>query len=125
MRQILCLVLVSLLVFQLSPAAFGADSLASQISGMPTGTDIEVLLKSKQTLRGGRGEVTASGFTLLNPSAGNGQIAFDDVASVKQLNKKSHTKRNVLIIVGIAVVAVAVAVVIYAKSCPLGCNTHY
>jgi hypothetical protein len=125
MRQVLSLVLISLLVCPLGPVAFGADNLAKQISGMPTGTDIEVRLKSKQTLRGGRGEVTASGFTLLNPSAGNRQIAFDDVASVKQVNKKSHTKRNVLIIVGIAVVAVAVAVVIYAKNCPLGCNSHY
>lgn len=68
--------------------------------------------------------MSGSGFTLINPSAGDRQIAFDDVASVKQLTKKSHTTRNVLIVVGIAIVAVAVAVVIYAKHCPVGCG-HY
>ena len=125
MRQALSLVLVWLLAMQLSPVAFGADDVTAQITGIPAGTNIQVRLKDKQTLRGTRGDVSGSGFTLVNAGGGDRQIAFGDVASVKQLNKKSHTKRNVLIIAGIAVVAVAVAVVIYAKNCPLGCNSHY
>ena len=67
------------MVAQLGPAAFGADSVTSQITGMPPGANIEVRLKNKQTMRGARGEVSGSGFTLLNPSAGDRQIAFDDV----------------------------------------------
>lgn len=125
MRQALSVLLVWLLAAQLGSAAFGAEDITAQIARMPAGTSIEVRLKDKQTLRGTRGDVSGSGFTLLNPGGGDRQIAFGDVASVKQLNKKSHTKRNVLIIAGIAVVAVAVAVVIYAKNCPLGCNSHY
>ena len=59
--------------------------------------------------------MSASGFTLIDPSGGNRQIAFDEVASVKQLTKKSHTKRNVLIGAGIAVaVVIAVGVAIAA-----------
>lgn len=124
MRQVLSLALILPMIAELGPAAFGTDNVASQIAGMPTGSSIEVHLKNKQILRGARGDVSDSGFTLMNPSTGDRQIAFNDVASVKQLTKKSHTKRNVLIVVGIAIVAVAVAVVIYAKNCPLGCG-HY
>jgi hypothetical protein len=124
MRQALCLALALLMMMRLGPAAFGADSATIQIAGIPTGANIEVRLKNKQTLRGTRGEVSSSGFTLVTAGAADRQLAFDDVTSVK-LNRKSHTKRNVLIVAGVAVVAVTVAVVIYAKSCPLGCNTHY
>jgi hypothetical protein len=125
MRQTLSLVLAFLMVAQLGPAAFGADNVTSQITGMPTGTNIEVRLKDKQTLRGTRGELSGSGFTLANPSAGDRQIAFDDVASVKQVGKKSHTTRNVLIVVGIAVVVVAVVVAVHFKNCGvLGCGSH-
>ena len=98
MRQVISFVLVLLMVTRLGPAAYAADSVTSQITGMPTGTNIEVRLKNKQTLRGARGEVSGSGFTLLNPTVGDRQIAFDDVTSVKQSNKKSHTTRNVLIV---------------------------
>ena len=117
MRQTLSLVLVLLMVTQLGPAAFGADSVRSQITGMPTGANIKVRLKDQQTLRGTRGEVTDSGFTLVNPGAGDRQLAFDDVSSVKQLNRHPHTLRNVLIIWGIVVVGVAGALAI-------DCGTH-
>lgn len=120
--QTLSLVLVLLMMTQLGPAASGADSVTSQITGMPSGANIEVRLKNKQTLRGTRGEVSGSGFTLLNPDAGDRQIAFDDVIAVKQVNKKSHTTRNVLIIVGIGVVVAVAVLAIHIKNCPLGCN---
>jgi hypothetical protein len=113
------------MVTHLSPAAFSADNVTSQIAGIPTGPNIEVRLKNKQTLRGTKGEVSSSGFTLLNPGHGDRQLAFDDVTSMKQLSKKSHTTRNVLIIVGIGVVVAVAVLAIHIKNCPLGCNTHY
>jgi hypothetical protein len=125
MRQALALALVLLMVMHLGPAAFGADNVTSQIAGIPTGANIEVRLKNKQTLRGTRGAVSSSGFTLLNPSAGDRQLAFDDVTSIKPLSKKSHTTRNVLIVVGIGVVVAVTVVAIHIKNCPLGCNAHY
>ena len=124
MRQVLALALVLLMVMHLGPAAFGADNVTSQIAGIPTGANIEVRLKNKQTLRGTRGAVSSSGFTLLNPGAGDRQLAFDDVTSVKQLSKKSHTTRNVLIIVGVAVVVLAVVVGVALRCGPFGCNSH-
>jgi hypothetical protein len=119
MRQVLSLLLVWLLVMQLGPAAFGADDVSGQITGMPAGTSIEVRLKDKQTLRGTRGDVAGSGFTLLSPGGGDRQIAFGDVASVKQLNKKSHTTRNVLIVVGIGIVVVVAVFAAYVKTHPI------
>jgi hypothetical protein len=60
----------------------------------------------------------------LNPGNGDRQLAFDDITSVKQLSKKSHTTRNVLIIVGIGLAVAVTVVAIYIKNCPLGCG-HY
>ncbi|MBI2681120.1 MAG: hypothetical protein HYX25_08970 [Candidatus Solibacter usitatus] len=121
MRQALSFVLALLMVSQMGPVALGADSVTNQITGMRAGTNIEVHLKNKQTLRGARGEVSGSGFTLLNSGAVDRQLVFDDVASVKQLDKKSHTTRNVLIVVGIGLVAAVAVVAIHVKKCPLGC----
>ncbi len=124
MRQVICLALVLLMMTHLGSTAFGADYVTSQIAGIPTGANIEVRLNNKLTLRGARGEVATSGFTLLNPGTGDRQLAFDDVTSVKQLSKKSHTTRNALIVVGIGVVVTVAVVAIHIKNCPLGCNTH-
>jgi len=116
-RQTLSLVLVFLMVMQFGPAVFGADSVRTQITRMPTGANIEVYLKDQQMLRGMRGEVTDSGFTLENPSAGNRRIAFGDISSVKQIKRKTHSTRNVLIILGVVFVAVLGALAI-------DCATH-
>ena len=104
MPQTLSLVLVLLMVMQLGPTAFGADSVRSQITRMPTGANIEVHLKDQQILRGMRGEVTDSSFALETLSTGNRQIAFGDVSSVKQIKRKTHSTRNVLILLGIVIV---------------------
>ena len=56
-----------------------------------------------------------SGFVLVDARSGERQIAFDDVASVKPLNKRSHTTRKVLIGVGIAAAVAVVAAVVWAK----------
>jgi hypothetical protein len=111
MRQTVSLVLVLALLTHFGSAASGAESVASQITGIQVGTSVELRLKNKQTLRGTRGEVSASGFTLANPNGGNREITFDEVASVKQLTRKSHTTRNILIGVGIGVVVLVVVVV--------------
>ena len=89
----------------------------SQVAGIPTGANIEVRLKDQQMLRGLRGEATDSGFTLENPSAGNRQIAFGDISSVKQIKRKTHSTRNVLLILGVVFVIVLGAFAI-------DCATH-
>ena len=64
--------------------------------------------------------MSTSGFTLVD--AGEHQIAFDDVASVKQLTKKSHVTRNVLIGLGIGVAAVGITAGIIFRCGSFGCN---
>jgi len=119
-RRILSLVLVLLMVMQVEPAVLGADDVRTQITRMPLGGNVEVQLKDQQMLRGMRGEVTDSGFTLESLSAGNRQIAFDDVSSVKQIKRKTHATRNVLIFVGVVVGVIAVVLGVFA----IDCATH-
>ena len=120
MRQTLSIGLALLMAIQAGPAAFGEDNVAHQLASMPAGTIIDVQLKSKETLRGTKGNASSSGFTLRNPTVGDRQVAFDDITSVKRLNQKSHTIRNVLIVVGIAVVVVVTVLAIHIKNHPLG-----
>jgi len=88
-------------------------NVATQVAAMPEGAKIELRLKTKETLRGARGPVS---------DATDRQIAFDDVLSVKLY--KSHTTRNVLIIVAIGVVVTVGIIAAVALRCaPLGCNT--
>ena len=105
-----------LMLTRLASAAPDTASIRAQIVGMPLGTRIELRLKDKQKLRGARGAVSDSGFTLVDARSGERQIAFDDVASVKHVNAKSHTGRNILIGVGIGVGAVAIVIVALAHS---------
>jgi hypothetical protein len=123
MRQALSLALVLLMVTRLGPTAFGADNVTNRITGMATGTNIEVRFKDKHILRGAGGEVAGSGFTLLNRGAGDRQINFDEVTSVKQLDKKSHT-RNVLIVAGVAVAVFALVVLVRVRAVQ-GLAGHY
>jgi len=124
MRQALSVGLVVLMMTQLCPASFVADDVSSQIARIPAGAEMEIHLKDKQVLHGTRGEASSSGFTLVNPAAGDRQIAFTDVSSVKQLTRKSHKTRNILIITGVAVVVVATVLAIHIKNCPLGCGGY-
>ena len=68
--------------------------------------------------------MAGSGFTLLNPGAGDRQINFDEVTSVKQLDKKSHTTRNVLIVAGVAVAVFALVVLVRVRAVQ-GLAGHY
>jgi hypothetical protein len=119
-RQPVSLFLTLLMVL---PAAFGQQSITSQITAMPTGTKIELRLNDGKTMRGARGPLSDAGFTLVTSNAGARQIAFNDVASVKQL--KSHTTRNVLIGVGIGVAALGITAGIIFRCGGLGCGNRF
>ena len=122
MRHTISLALTLLMVMHLEPVAAGGDSVASQITAMPTGAKIEIRLKNKQTMRGARGPVSNSGFTLVDARKAEHQIAFDDVASVKQITTKSHTTRNILIVTGIGVAALGITAGILLRCGPFGCG---
>jgi hypothetical protein len=111
---------LALALFMGLPAAFGQENVASQITAMPAGAKVELHLNNKQTVRGTRGPLSNAGFALLDAHAGNRQIAFDEVVSVKQL--KSHTTRNVLIGVGIGVAAIGITLGIIFRCGGLGCG---
>jgi len=111
LRKTISLVLAALIAMQCVPGAAGQESVASQITAVPAGTKIELVLKNKQTLRGRKGSISASGFTLVDSHKADHQIAFDDVASAKQI--KPHTTRNVLILVGITVAALGIAFAVF------------
>jgi hypothetical protein len=121
-RQTLSLALVLLMLTQLGPVVFGAQDVASQITSMPLGANIELRLKNQQRLRGARGAVSASGFILVDARAGENTIAFDDVLSAKLFKAKSHTTRNILIGVGIGLAGVAIAGAVILRCGPLGCK---
>jgi hypothetical protein len=115
-RHTLSLLLAMLMLGHLSPSSFAAENIRTQIAAAPLGTPIEVRLTNKQTLRGARGEVSDSGFTLLDSRRGGRHVAFDDIAFAKQFTKRSHPKRNILIGVGIGVgVMVVLGVVVAAR----------
>ena len=122
MQKTISLTLMLLMVTHLLPAVFGAESVASRITAMPTGTNVELRLKNKQTMRGTKGPVSNSGFTLVDARTGEHQIAFDDVDSVKQLTKESHLTRNILIGVGIGVAAVGITAGILFRCGSFGCH---
>jgi len=119
MRQLLSVVLALGTLTRLLEADTAA--IVAQIAAMPQGAKIELRLKNKEKLHGARGAANDSGFTLTTSHAER-QIAFDDIASVKPY--KSHTTRNVLIIVGVGVVATLGIILAVALRCgPLGCNS--
>ena len=88
-------------------AAQDTAAIRTEIISMPLGTSMEVRLKDKQRLRGARGAVSDSGFTFVDARSGERQIAFGDVASVKQVRQQSHTIRNALIATGVVMGVIA------------------
>ena len=118
MRATLSFAMTCLLFAELAPA--GQDAVATQLAAIPTGARIEVRLKSQQAIRGSKGSTADSGFTLAATNAGDRQIAFADVASVRQL--KSHALRNVLIIAGIGVAALAITIGVMLRCGAFGCG---
>jgi hypothetical protein len=96
-------------------AAPEAAGVRAEIVAMPLGSNVELRLKNKERLRGARGTVSESGFTLLGPRSGERQVAFVDVASAKQFRVKSHAGRNMLIGVAIGVGVAAIVIISLAK----------
>jgi hypothetical protein len=122
MRQVLSVILTLTILSRLAPASPDTASITAQIVAMPLGANIELRLKSKQKIRGSRGAVSNTSFALVDAHAAEQQIAFDDVVSVKQ-SGKSHTTRNVVIIVAVAAVATIAIIFAVALRCgPFGCN---
>ena len=111
MRSTVSLVLAFVFLARFVSAAPDGGGIAAQITRISSGTRIEVRLRDKHKLRGTRGPVSTESFVLLEDGMGERQIAFLDVLSVKRTDK-SHTKRNVLIVVAVAVAAVVIAGVI-------------
>jgi hypothetical protein len=122
MRQALSVILTLAILPGFAAAAPDTSSVTTQITAMSVGTNIELHLNNKERLRGARGAASDSGFTLVNPRAGDRQVAFNDVASVKLYVVKSHTTRNILIGVGIAAAALAITIAILLRCGPLGCH---
>jgi hypothetical protein len=107
MRQALSIILLVGIFLQLAAAGPDTAGLTTKITGMPLGSTIELRLKNKEKLRGSRGAVSNTSFTLIN-QAREQQIAFDEVASVKLLTAKPHSTRNILIGVGITLVVLGI-----------------
>ena len=115
-RHTLSLLLAMLMLAHLGPASFAAETIKTQIAAVSLGAPIELRLQNKQRLRGARGEVSDSGFILVDSRGEGRQVAFDDIAFAKHFTKKSHTKRNILIAVGIEVAVTVVLGVLAARS---------
>jgi len=116
MRQTLSVFLALLMVARLAPAAPDTASITAQITSIPFGAPIELRLTDKQKLRGTRGALSNTGFAFAEAHGGERQIAFADVASVKQTTTKSHTTRNVLIGVGIGLAAAIIFVAVLVSN---------
>lgn len=123
MRQALSFILTLAIVTRFASAVPDTATITTKIAGMPMGANVEVRLKDKQKLRGSRGAVSNTGFMLVDARGAERTVAFDDVASVKQVSAKSHTTRNVLIIAGIGVAAIGITLAILLRCGPLGCNS--
>jgi hypothetical protein len=123
MRQALSVILTLAMLPRFVSAAPDTAAVTTQITAMPQGAHIELRLKSKEKLHGTRGTLSDTGFTLISAPAADRQIAFDDVASVRL--HKSHTTRNVLIIVGVGiVVTVGIFAAVVFRCGGLGCNSR-
>ena len=120
-RRIVSLILTFGMLASLITAAPDAATVQTRIAAMSVGTNIELRLKNKEKLRGARGNASESGFTLVSQS-GDREVAFSDVASVKLYVVKSHVTRNILIGVGIAVLALGITIAVLDRCGPFGCH---
>jgi len=122
-RHILCLLLVARLGFAdlaALPAQPGpGGSVKPQVLSLGPNSLVEVRLVNGSKLRGWIGTISENNFELRLGKVKLEQrtIEFDHVRSVKPVDslKPSHTARNILIGVGIAVAAIGLGIVIAAK----------
>ncbi len=121
MRQILAVLMAVLLGggSNITVAAQTTPSLQEQVAQIPSGSIVKAKLKSKETVQGRLGEVTAAGFTVQVTTGNqieNRQIAFDETKSVKQMGKSKTGLGVALGIIG----GVALAFGIIAAALALG-----
>ena len=79
-------------------------AIKSQVLEIPQGSPIEVLLASKEKIRGQLGEVTNDGFRVKALSGGKIEektVPFDQVLSVRQVHKGLSFVAKVFIAIGI------------------------
>jgi len=84
-----------------------------QVRALDTNSPVEVRFMDGAKLRGWIGEVSDTGFVLsheVKRQLTKSQVAFNQVRAVKQVHsvKPSHTVRNVLIGVGVALAAIGI-----------------
>ena len=132
MRKVLVVVVALQLLPPNLPALGGgrAEPVNTQqaIEAIPAGALIEVRLNNKQKLRGRRGEVFPDSFILRQISIQHGvsggtapdqKISFAEVRSLSRVKSPaSHTRRNVLIAVGVTIAALGVLVVAAIETFP-------
>lgn len=113
--QVLALALTALLTGN----CLGGDQTSSrpspeeQIRALDAHSPVEVRFVDGSRLRGWVGEVSDTGFVLShekNHQLTNSQVAFNQIRAVRHVGnvKPSHTIRNVLIGVGITLVAIGI-----------------
>ena len=101
-------IVVVLLLWSLFPLNAAAD-VGDKLRAIPADTPLEVRLKSKEQVRGLRGDVSSENLIVKVSANGASQdrvIALADVKSVKLLKTK-HTGRNIGIGVAIGLSAAA------------------
>ena len=125
--QILAVLLTALLGADCQGGAQVSNrlSLEQQVRSLDTRSPVEVRFLDGSKLRGWMGEVSETGFALSheqNRQLTVSNVAFAQVSAVKQVKtvKPGHTARNILIGVGVTVVAIGVIFGIYLAQNGLG-----
>lgn len=119
LRQWLCVLMAGLLV---EPCGLrGAEppkAVKEQVQEIGANRAVEVRLLAGEKLRGWVGAVSESGFELRlgRERLESRQLGYGEVKTVKAVEsvKPSHTGRNILIGVGIAVAAIGIGILIAA-----------
>jgi hypothetical protein len=113
MQRTLSLAVAFLMLAHAGAALPAPGDIKSQVSGFAPGDLIDVRLNNNQTVRGARGAVSDSGFSLMDSHQRERQFAFADVASV--VRHRSHIGRNIAITAGVIVAALIVFVAVIGR----------
>lgn len=121
MRQIMVVLLAVLLGggSNITVAAQDKLTLQEQVAQIPGGAIIKAKLKSKETVQGRLGEVTATGYTVQVTTGNqveNRQVTFDETKSVKQMGKSRTGLGVALGIVGGVALAFGIIAAVFAAS---------
>ena len=106
MHRALALPLTLVLLARFGAAAPDLASLRMQVETVPPQTTIEVVLKDQRKLRGHVVSYSDAGFRMSGPRKSVRPIAYDDVASLRQVER--HVGETLGIVAGGAVAVVLV-----------------